>query len=532
LSAVAPDAHPVATGSTARPSTSADAVLELDHVSINFGGVRALEDLSLTLRAGEIRGLIGPNGSGKSTAFNVISGIYRPRSGEIRVAGRSVVGLRPDQIASRGVARTFQTLRLFQAMSVVENVMLGTHLGARAPSPVAVLLGLPASRRFESDAHERSMAVLEALQIADYARETAGNLPYGVQKRIDLARSLVANPSLLLLDEPAAGLTGAESHQLMELIRKLHAERGFTLLLVEHDMQFVSDLCPRITVIDFGKLLVEGTPEEVRQNRDVVAAYLGTGELSAGAKATPGAASKTAATQTPVLEVKELDVRYGAVPALRSISLSVADNGITAIIGANGAGKTTLLSTVSGIVAAHKGQILYQGADVTRLSCEQRVTQGIVMCPEGRRLFPDMTVQDNLLLGAYNITDQAVIRAALERVYALFPRVADRQRQQAGTLSGGEQQMVAIGRSLMAAPTLLLLDEPSLGLAPNLVELIFETIAEIRKLGCSIMLVEQNAAMALEVADFGYVLETGKVTLAAPAHELKARSDVIEAYLG
>jgi len=160
------------------------------------------------------------------------------------------------------------------------------------------------------------------------------------------------------------------------------------------------------------------------------------------------------------------------------------------------------------------------------------VAQGIVMCPEGRRLFPEMSVQENLLLGAYNVTDKATINAALDRVYALFPRIAGRRKQLGGTLSGGEQQMVAIGRALMAAPTLLLLDEPSLGLAPNLVELIFETIAEIRKLGCSIMLVEQNAAMALEVADFGYVLETGKVTLSGLSSDLKERHDVIEAYLG
>ena len=160
-----------------------------------------------------------------------------------------------------------------------------------------------------------------------------------MQKRIDLARSLVANPSLLLLDEPAAGLTEAESHQLMELIRALHAERGFGLLLVEHDMQFVTNLCPRITVIDFGKLLAEGTPQEVRDNRDVVIAYLGTGELSAAAR--PAAdEGEQAAAAAPVLEVKDIGVRYGAVPALRGVSLTVAAGGITTIIGANGAGKT------------------------------------------------------------------------------------------------------------------------------------------------------------------------------------------------
>ena len=504
--------------------------LELDGVSINFGGVRALDSFSLCIAAGEICGLIGPNGSGKSTAFNVVTGLYRPGAGDIRVDGRSVVGLRTDEIASRGVARTFQTLRLFRAMTVVENVMLGTHLGARPPSAAATLLSLPAFRRFEAEARERSLAALAALHIADYAQETAGNLPYGVQKRIDLARSLVANPSLLLLDEPAAGLTEAESHQLMELIRAVHDERKFALLLVEHDMQFVTNLCPRITVIDFGKRLAEGTPQEVRANRDVVVAYLGTGELSGKAKATAAAAD--AAPAPNMLEVKELGVRYGAVPALRNVSLAVAAGGITTIIGANGAGKTTLLSTVSGIVAPHQGQVLYEGDEVTRLSCEERVTRRIVMCPEGRRLFPDMTVHENLLLGAYNVADQSAIAAALERVYALFPRIAGRRKQLAGTLSGGEQQMVAIGRALMAAPKLLLLDEPSLGLAPNLVELIFETIAEIRKLGCAIMLVEQNASMALEVADYGYVLETGAVTLSGPATELKARHDVIAAYLG
>ena len=236
--------------------------------------------------------------------------------------------------------------------------------------------------------------------------DMAGNLPYGVQKRIDLARSLVANPSLLLLDEPAAGLTGAESHQLMELIRALHAERGFGLLLVEHDMQFVTDLCPRITVIDFGKLLAEGTPEEVRDNRDVVVAYLGTGELSATAKS--GRPRRRAARQRcrPCSRSRTSACAMARCRRCASVSFNVAAGGITTIIGANGAGKTTLLSTVSGIVAAHQGQVLYGGHDVTRLSCEQRVAHGIVMCPEGRRLFPDMTVQENLLLGAYNVTDQ------------------------------------------------------------------------------------------------------------------------------
>ena len=514
-----------ATGTTA----SVSPILELDRVSINFGGVRALEEFSLRVKPGEIRGLIGPNGSGKSTAFNVVTGLYRLRSGDIRVGGKSVIGLRPDEIASRGVARTFQTLRLFRAMSVLENVMLGTHLGAQPPSPAATLLTFPAFRRFEADVRERSMAALEALQIADYAQDAAGQLPYGVQKRVDLARSLVANPSLLLLDEPAAGLTEAESYQLMELIRTLHAERGFGLLLVEHDMHFVTGLCPRITVIDFGKLLAEGTPEEVRNNRDVVVAYLGTGELRGGEKA---AADEITTQPAPILEVKDISVRYGAVSALQGVSLSVAPGGITAIIGANGAGKTTLLSAVCGIVPVHQGQVLYAGGDVTRLPCEERVARGIVMCPEGRRLFPDMTVQENLLLGAYQRSDRAGIAEDRERLLGVFPRVRERLKQKAGTLSGGEQQMVAMCRALMAKPKVLLMDEPSMGLAPVLVDQVFEIIKQIRALGTTIFVVEQNANMALSIADRGYVIQTGEVVLADTAANLLANPLMREAYLG
>jgi branched-chain amino acid transport system ATP-binding protein len=316
----------------------------------------------------------------------------------------------------------------------------------------------------------------------------------------------------------------------MELIRRLHDELGFTLLLVEHDMHFVTSLCPRLTVIDFGSFLAEGTPEEVRGNEKVVTAYLGTG--GTGARQPGEAAVSPATVALPVVEVRDLEVRYGAVPALHGLSIAAADGGITAIVGANGAGKSTLLAAICGLVPAHRGAVYYRGEEVTRLSCEERVARGIVLCPEGRRLFPEMTVQENLLLGAYKAADQAAVGTQLERVFTLFPRIAGRRKQLAGTLSGGEQQMVAIGRALMATPRVLLLDEPSLGLAPNLVELIFATIPEIRRGGTSIVLVEQNAAMALDIADHGYVLETGEVTVSGPAAEVKARRDVIEAYLG
>jgi branched-chain amino acid transport system ATP-binding protein len=507
--------------------------LELDQVSINFGGVKALDRFSLRLEDGEIHGLIGPNGSGKSTAFNVITGLYKPVSGDIRQGGRSLIGLRTDEIAARGIGRTFQNLRLFGAMTVIENVMLGTHLSSKPPGSFSTLLSLPSFQRHETEVRERSITVLDSLHIVDYAREIAGNLPYGVQKRVDLARSIVARPKVLLLDEPAAGLTEHESRQLIDLIREIHGKFDFSLLLVEHDMHFVSNLCSRITAIDFGRFLAEGTPAEVRANGQVITAYLGTGRLSdRGRTSAIGANGPESKSVEPVIEAQGLEVRYGAVPALHGISLTAAEGAITAIVGANGAGKSTLLAAISGVVPAHKGSILYRGRAITRWSCEERVAEGIVLCPEARRLFPEMTVQENLLLGAYKARDRSAVTQTLEKVFTLFPRIAGRRNQRAGTLSGGEQQMVAIGRALMADPLVLLLDEPSLGLAPNLVELIFETIVEISRSRTSIILVEQNASMALEIADHGYVMETGKVTLHGVAAELKARQDFVEAYLG
>ena len=375
------------------------------------------------------------------------------------------------------------------------------------------------------------MDALEALQIADYAHDMAGNLPYGVQKRVDLARSLVANPSLLLLDEPAAGLTGAESHQLMELIGRCMPSAGSACCWSSTTCSSLPTCASELPSLISASCWSKARRAEVRANHDVVVAYLGTGQLSASARAARRDRWRDSAATRARSQGHRRALWRGAGAHKRLIEhCGWRDNHDHRRqwrrqndLALDGQRHRRGPSRARIYTAAH---------DVTRLTCEQRVAQGIVMCPEGRRLFPEMSVQENLLLGAYNVTDKAAINAALDRVYALFPRIAGRRKQLGGTLSGGEQQMVAIGRALMAAPTLLLLDEPSLGLAPNLVELIFETIAEIRKLGCSIMLVEQNAAMALEVADYGYVLETGKVTLSGLSSDLKERHDVIEAYLG
>jgi branched-chain amino acid transport system ATP-binding protein len=233
-----------------------------------------------------------------------------------------------------------------------------------------------------------------------------------------------------------------------------------------------------------------------------------------------------------MLEIKDLEVGFGGITALKGISLSVAEGEIVTLIGANGAGKTTTLRTVSGLVRPRAGKILVDGQDVTRLSAQARVKRGLVQVPEGRRVFPQMSVLENLELGAYLRKDAKAVATDLDDVFARFPRLADRRKQHAGTLSGGEQQMLAIGRALMSRPQILLLDEPSMGLAPLLVQEIFSIVSEINAGGTTVLLVEQNANMALQIAHRGYVLETGKIVLAGTAAELTSTDEVKRAYLG
>ena len=536
--------------SRARPEAG-QPILGVDGIRKEFGGLVAVNDLSFALRAGEIVGLIGPNGAGKSTTFNLITGVTPLTAGAVTFMGERIDGQLARKIAGRGVSRTFQHVQLLAGKSVLENVALGAHLRTR----VGVAQGcLRLDRAREAQILYEASVQCQRVGLGDSLHELAGNLPLGQQRILEIARALASDPLLLLLDEPAAGLRYKEKQDLARVLGQLRDE-GLGILLVEHDMDFVMRLTNHLVVMDFGAKLAEGPPADIQRNAAVLEAYLGglddsdplaaasVSTATQGGAAMTGVASDLARPQEglaqsgTLLEIDNFAVRYGLVEALAHTRLEVRAGSIVTVIGANGAGKSTMLNGIMGAlpgIGHASGIVRYEGVDVQRWEVERRVSAGMSLVPEKRELFASMTVRDNLLLGGfrrYRARERHWMES-LDEVYTLFPRLKEREQQLAGTLSGGERQMLAVGRALMSKPRLLMLDEPSLGLAPRIVREIFEVIGRLRDSGVSILLVEQNARAALQIADYGYVLETGSVALEGPAHELAGDPRVIESYLG
>jgi len=255
------------------------AILTLDHITVRFGGLTAVSDLSFEVEQGEIVGLIGPNGAGKTTVFNTITGVYRPTHGRVSFNGEDITALRPDLITSRGIARTFQNIRLFSDLSVLDNVMVGHYVHMRS-STLATILGLPTYRREEQAAYQESLRLLQAVGLGapELALRKPSHLPYGLQRRVEISRALATKPQLLLMDEPAAGMTPEEGRELIAFVRRIPSDFGVSVLLVEHTMPVVMGCCPRIIVLDYGKAIAEGSPQEIQSNQTVIEAYLGEAE--------------------------------------------------------------------------------------------------------------------------------------------------------------------------------------------------------------------------------------------------------------
>ncbi len=519
---------------SALPASDSSPLLTVTDVTVAFGGLRAVNNVSLDIPRRTITALIGPNGAGKTTLFNAINGLQRLDEGRVSFAGRDVTGLTPDKIARLGMGRTFQNLRVFGNMSALENVMVGRHMHESSHF-LSAGLRLPSQRKEERRSYEAAMKLLDRLGIADLADSLVTSLPYGQQRLVEIARGLASEPSLLLLDEPAAGMNTSEREVLVEKIKDIYRD-GTDILIIEHDMDLVMGMCHFVAVLDHGSLICQGSPADVQCDERVIEAYLGTKDASAreAERRTRARSRETEGEPSvePVLEVKDLSTYYGSIGAVRNVDLQVLPGEIVAVLGANGAGKTTLMHTISGVLSPTHGKVLFEGRDISRMQSADIANLGVAQIPEGRHVFPTLSVLENLQLGAGKEYKGPVFRSRLESVFALFPILEERAKQTAGSLSGGEQQMLAISRGLMRNPTVLLIDEPSMGLAPLAVETIFKALQELNGKGLTILMVEQNAEAALSIADRAVVMVTGRVALSGTAAEVRNAPNLHELYLG
>ena len=505
-------------------------VLTVRDVSVRFGGLQALDGVTLDVAPGEVHGLIGPNGAGKTTLFNVITGLQRPTNGRVLLREQDVTGYRPHARARLGLGRTFQRLELFGTLSARDNVQMAAEVQQHKLT----------SGRTPAEEAEYQLARVGILHVAD---EPSDSLPTGLARLVEMARALATSPSVLLLDEPSSGLNAEETRSVGEVLEQLASE-GMGVLLVEHDMTLVMSICARVDVLDNGSVIAHGDPAAVQADRAVQEAYLGGDTKSAApppiAVRAPEPASREegavngrpVAPDAATLALSAVDVRagYGRIEVLHGVSLDVRSGTSMALLGPNGAGKTTLLNAISGQIPLSGGTVEVSGRPLKRNATEYLARSGVCMIPEVRSIFPNLTVSENLLM--YTFRRAGLKSATVEaQAFARFPALADRRKQLAGTLSGGEQRMLALARALTTEPQILLLDELSMGLAPIIVDQLYDIVGQlVASEGLTIVMVEQFVQTALSVADEAAIMVNGSLVKQGKPADI--RSEVVGAYLG
>jgi ABC-type branched-subunit amino acid transport system ATPase component/ABC-type branched-subunit amino acid transport system permease subunit len=499
--------------------------LSAQALSVHFGGVRAVNDVSFEGRMGEITSIIGPNGAGKSTLLNLICGFYRPDLGCVCLGDRDITHLPVHAIARSGIARTYQTTQLFGDMTVLDNILIALRRGHLGPR-FRLAQKSPFARR-ASDADDRALAasMLAFVGYRGALDRVAGALPHVDKRLVEIARALALKPAVLALDEPAAGLDATDTARIGDLLRKI-AQAGIAVILVEHEMNLVMGISDRVIALDAGAKISEGAPAQISADQRVVKAYLGETRAAKRARREPLPSGCETAMTT-----QRLSCGYGAANVIRDVDLAVEAGELVAVLGANGAGKTTLMRALSGLNRPVKGAVLFLGERIETYAANRIARRGLVLVPEGRQVFPELSVIDNLRLGTY-ARPSPDLKQSSEQLLDRFPQLRARRDQRAGLLSGGEQQMLAIARGLIARPLLLLLDEPSLGLAPTLLDRLYDLLAELRDEGTTILLVDQAASLALSVADRSYLIVSGDVKQADSTAAMSTDPALLRAYLG
>jgi len=506
--------------STGKPPAD-NLIIETRGLTKRYGGVTAIDNVDLAIPRGEVFGIIGPNGAGKSTLVGLIGGALPPSSGSVFYEGADITLLLAAERARRGIGRTYQIPRPFLDMTVAENLQVPLY----SVNPLI-------SRRH---AEEMVEANLLRTGLAGAAKQTARNLTLLRRKRLELARALMLKPRVLLLDEVGAGLVESEVSELIELIHSISGDET-SIVIVEHVIRIVRECCRRVAVIHVGAKFAEGRTDDVLADKEVATIYLGTAhgegkaEVRHGTVQTESSVAKAASSEV-LLRLEGITAGYGQARVLNGIDLEVRAGEAVAILGTNGAGKTTLANAISGTVALTGGAIRFMGNDVTTLPSHMRMKCGIAHCMEGRRIFSTLSVEENLLIAARGV-DAAERRRRLDRMYGLFPALHERRDNPGTALSGGQQQMLAIGRSLMSDPKLIVFDEISLGLAPIVMDLLYKTLTELRSAGLTMLIIEQDVERAIDIADRACVLEHGRIALSGAASLIRSDTRLRQLYLG
>lgn len=472
-------------------------ILEVSGLSKRFGGVQAVDELAFSLAAGEILGLIGPNGSGKSTTLSLLMGVQRADGGQISCLDQDMTRARLYQSPDYGLAMVFQHSRPLKRQTTIQNIKLALLSG-----DIFDCLPRPKLTR-------RAREIADWVGLTEVADQTADRLSFAQLRRLEFAKALALEPRVLLLDEPFAGLAPAEVRQFITFIREFQSpERG--IVLVDHNVKAVAGLVDRVVAMHLGAKIAEGTPDEVTRDSKVREVFLGKTMDDATDDKTPTVTRHEA--DAPLLLQTRIDsVRYGKAQAIEKMYVDVAKGEFVSIVGLNGAGKTSFFNAITGFVD-YDGEVLWQGSSLKGWSSASISRAGIAHCPEDRKLFRYMSVEENLDLGGFYLGKHAK-RQTLNQVFELFPRLAERRWQLADTLSGGEQQMLTIARALMLGPQLLILDEPTLGLAPLIMDSISEALETLRaRFETTILLAEQNLLFALRHSERIFLLENGVIS--------------------
>ena len=478
------------------------AVLEVHGLEKSFGAVAAARDVNVAVEEGETVGVIGANGAGKTTFVNMVTGYLAPDRGAIEFMGRSILGHSVRAIARMGLCRSFQVPQVFLSETVFDNLMMA--YGVAEEDGPGLLAPLAADRRAA-----RVEAHLARYRITEY-RDVAGSaLPQGVRKLLDIAMATVRRPRLLMLDEPTSGISAEEKFGVMDILMQALREERTTVLFIEHDMEIVERYVERVLAFYQGAIICDAPTRQALGDESVREYVLGRERhAETGASAAPRPAPSEG--ERPVLSVSGLDVRIGATPILRGVRLSVPSGSMCGLIGRNGAGKTTLMRAVMGALPVRRGAMELGDVDLTATPAHGRAHLGIGFMPEDRRLVPDLTAEENILLPVW-ATGAGDVRQRLQWIYRLMPEVEEFRRRGATTLSGGQQKYVAFARALMRGTRLLLLDEPSEGIAPIFAHRMVEILDDLKREGASVLVAESNDVHIAGLLDRTFVIERGSI---------------------